>query len=133
MRHSNRGIRAERNQEGVAMRRILQKRARPCMIEGSQRRDAMADKPKDSGLERGLTSYGDRGFSLFLRKAFIKGAGYTDDALSRPVIGIVDTGSAFNPCHGTTPRRIEAIRRGVMLAGGLPVDFPTISIHESFA
>ena len=31
-----------------------------------------------SGLRQGLTSYGDRGFSLFLRKAFIKGAGYTD-------------------------------------------------------
>ena len=86
-----------------------------------------------AGFERGLTSYGDRGFSLFLRKAFIKGAGYTDDALSRPVIGIVNTGSAYNPCHGNTTQLIEAIRRGVMLAGGLPVDFPTISIHESFA
>ena len=58
---------------------------------------------KDKGLEKGLTSYGDRGFSLFLRKAFIKGAGYTDDALTRPVIGIVNTGSAYNPCHGNAP------------------------------
>ena len=48
----------------------------------------------DTGLHRGLTSYGDRGFSLFLRKAFIKGAGYTDAALDRPVIGITSTGSA---------------------------------------
>src|SRR5690349_1410784 len=92
----------------------------------------MTDK-KDKGLEKGLTSYGDRDFSLFLRKAFIKGAGYTDDALSRPVVGIVNTGSAFNPCHGNAPQLIEAVKRGVMLAGGLPVDFPTISIHESFA
>src|SRR5689334_6707302 len=90
-------------------------------------------KEKDKGLEKGLTSYGDRDFSLFLRKAFIKGAGYTDDALSRPVVGIVNTGSAFNPCHGNAPQLIEAVKRGVMLAGGLPVDFPTISIHESFA
>src|ERR1051325_2479045 len=89
--------------------------------------------PKDKGLEKGLTSYGDRAFSLFLRKAFIKGAGYTDDALTRPVIGIVNTGSAFNPCHGNAPQLIDAVKRGVMLAGGLPVDFPTISIHESFA
>ena len=44
----------------------------------------MSDDKKDRGLEKGLTSYGDRDFSLFLRKAFIKGAGYTDDALSRP-------------------------------------------------
>src|SRR4029079_14938968 len=93
----------------------------------------MADDKKDKGLEKGLTSYGDRGFSLFLRKALIKGAGYSDAAVSRPVVGIVDTGSAFNPCHGNAPQLIDAVKRGVMLAGGLPVDFPTISIHESFA
>src|SRR6476660_4054066 len=86
-----------------------------------------------SGMRKGLTSYGDEGFSLFLRKAFIKGAGYTDAALDRPVIGITDTGSAYNPCHGNSPQLIEAVKRGVMLAGGLPMPFPTISIHESFA
>ena len=91
------------------------------------------DDKKGKGLEKGLTSYGDRDFSLFLRKAFIKGAGYTDDALSRPVVGIANTGSSYNPCHGNVPQLLEAVRRGVMLAGGLPVDFPTISIHESFA
>ena len=91
------------------------------------------DDKKGRGLEKGLTSYGDRDFSLFLRKAFIKGAGYTDDALSRPVVGIANTGSAYNPCHGNAPQLIEAVKRGVMLAGGLPVEFPTISIHESFA
>jgi dihydroxy-acid dehydratase len=93
----------------------------------------MSDDKKDRGLEKGLTSYGDRAFSLFLRKAFIKGAGYTDDALSRPVVGIVNTGSAYNPCHGNAPQLVEAVKRGVMLAGGLPIEFPTISIHESFA
>jgi len=90
-----------------------------------------SDDPK--GLKKGLTSYGDAGFSLFLRKAFIKGAGYSDDALDRPVIGIANTGSSYNPCHGNMPQLIEAVRRGVMLAGGLPMDFPTISLHESFA
>lgn len=87
----------------------------------------------ETGLRKGLTSYGDQGFSLFLRKAFIKGAGYTDTALDRPVIGIANTGSSYNPCHGNAPQLIEAVKRGVLLAGGLPMDFPTISIHESFA
>src|SRR6186997_1319886 len=91
------------------------------------------DDKKDRGLEKGLTSYGDRDFSLFLRKAFIKGAGYTDDALSRPVVGIANTGSSYNPCHGNAPQLLEAVKRGVMLSGGLPIEFPTISIHESFA
>ena len=86
-----------------------------------------------SGMSKGLTSYGDREFSLFLRKAFIKGAGYSDSALERPVIGIADTGSAYNPCHGNAPQLVAAVERGVMLAGGLPMRFPTISIHESFA
>ena len=93
----------------------------------------MGEKKDDHGLEKGLTSYGDRAFSLFLRKAFIKGAGYTDDALTRPVVGIANTASAFNPCHGNAPQLVEAVKRGVMLAGGLPIEFPTISIHESFA
>lgn len=86
-----------------------------------------------AGLSQGLTNYGDRGFSLFMRKAFIKGAGYTDSALDRPVIGIVNTGSAYNPCHGNMPQLIEAVKRGIMLSGGLPMDFPTISLHESFS
>lgn len=91
----------------------------------------MSNDPQ--GLKKGLTNYGDSGFSLFLRKAFIKGAGYTDDALDRPVIGITNTGSSYNPCHGNMPQLIEAVKRGIMLAGGLPMDFPTISIHESFS
>ncbi|MPW22098.1 dihydroxy-acid dehydratase [Paraburkholderia sp. CNPSo 3157] len=94
---------------------------------------ANATSNDKTGLRRGLTNYGDNGFSLFLRKAFIKGAGFTDRALDRPVVGIVNTGSAFNPCHGNAPQLIEAVKRGVMLAGGLPMDFPTISIHESFS
>ncbi|APR38675.1 IlvD/Edd family dehydratase [Paraburkholderia sp. SOS3] len=94
---------------------------------------ANATSNDKTGLRRGLTNYGDNGFSLFLRKAFIKGAGFTDGALDRPVVGIVNTGSAYNPCHGNAPQLIEAVKRGVMLAGGLPMDFPTISIHESFS
>ena len=86
-----------------------------------------------SGFRQGLTSYGDQGFSLFLRKAFIKGAGYTDAALDKPVIGIANTASAYNPCHGNSPQLIEALERGILLAGGLPMTFPTISLHESFA
>jgi dihydroxy-acid dehydratase len=80
-----------------------------------------------------LTSYGDADFSLFLRKAFIKAMGFSEAALDRPIVGITNTYSDFNPCHGNVPQLIEAARRGVMLAGGLPMVFPTMSIHESFA
>lgn len=86
-----------------------------------------------SGMRKGLTSYGDKDFSLFLRKAFIKAMGYSDDALDRPIVGITNTYSDFNPCHGNVPQLIEAVKRGAMLAGAMPMEFPTISIHESFA
>src|SRR3978361_2536234 len=85
------------------------------------------------GLRKGLTAYGDAGFSLFLRKAFIKAMGYSDDALERPIVGITNTYSDYNPCHGNVPALIEAVKRGGMLAGAMPMVFPTISIHESFA
>jgi dihydroxy-acid dehydratase len=85
------------------------------------------------GLRKGLTSYGDAGFSLFLRKAFIKAMGYSDDALDRAIVGITNTHSDYNPCHGNVPEIIEAVKRGVMLAGAMPMVFPTISIAESFS
>ncbi len=89
--------------------------------------------PAKSGMRRGLTAYGDEAFSLFLRTAFIKAMGYSDDALERPIVGITNTYSGFNACHRTVPELIDAVQRGVMLAGGLPVEFPTITLHESFA
>lgn len=86
-----------------------------------------------TGLRQGLASYGDAHFSLFLRKAFVKALGYSEDALSRPIIGIINTYSAFNPCHANVPQLIEAAKRGIQLNGGLAIEFPTISIHESFS
>src|SRR5437868_6519018 len=85
------------------------------------------------GLRKGLASYGDAGFSLFLRKAFIKAMGYSNDALDRPIVGITDTYSDYNPCHGNVPQILEAVKRGVMLSGAMPMVFPTISIAESFS
>ena len=89
------------------------------------------NEPK--GMRRNLANYGDAGFSVFLRKAFIKALGYSDDALERPIIGIVDTGSGYNACHANMPDLVEAAKRGVMLSGGIPIPFPVISIQESFS
>lgn len=86
-----------------------------------------------SDLRQGLTSYGDAHFSLFLRKVFIKALGYSEDALFRPIVGIINTYSGFNPCHANVPQLIEAAKRGVQLNGGLAIEFPTISVHESFS
>ena len=87
---------------------------------------------KTRGFSDKLPSYGDAEFSKYLRTVFLKSMGYTDEALERPIIGIANTYSAYNSCHATVPTLIEAIKRGVMIAGGLPFEFPVISLHESF-
>jgi dihydroxy-acid dehydratase len=86
----------------------------------------------ETGLSRGLTSYGDREFSLYLRRTFAKSMGYSDAMLERPIVGIATAASGFNNCHRTTPELVTAVSRGVLAAGGLPLDFPTISLGEPF-
>ena len=85
-----------------------------------------------TGLARGLTNYGDRDFALYLRRSFARSMGYSASALARPIIGLANSASGFNNCHRHFPELLEALRRGVLSAGGLPVDFPTISLGEVF-
>ena len=89
----------------------------------------MTEKPKH-GLARGAANYGDPEFALYLRRSFAASMGYSRQALERPVIGIADTASDYNNCHRTVPELVEAVKRGVMLAGGLPLAFPTVSLCE---
>jgi dihydroxy-acid dehydratase len=85
----------------------------------------------ECGFLRGLQSYGDRDFSIYMRRAFAKSMGYSGDELKRPVVGIAFTHSRFNPCHRHFPELLDAVKRGVAAAGGLALEFPTISLHES--
>src|SRR5712692_5620291 len=84
------------------------------------------------GLAQGLTNYGDPDFALYLRRSFAKSMGYSSAALERPIVGIADSGSGFNNCHRHLPELIDAVKRGVLAAGALPVEFPTISLGEVF-
>jgi dihydroxy-acid dehydratase len=87
---------------------------------------------KDEGLARGLTNYGDRDFSLYLRRSFALSMGYSTDVLRKRVVGIAYTPSGFNNCHRHFPDLLQAVKRGVLMAGGLPIEFPTISLGEVF-
>jgi dihydroxy-acid dehydratase len=78
----------------------------------------------------GATSYGDEGFSAFLRGAFLAGAGFDKADLGRPLVGITDLRSDYNPCHRQVPQILEHVKRGVLEAGGLPMVFPTTSLGE---
>jgi len=67
-----------------------------------------------------------------MRRAFLASAGFDGDDLERPIVGVLDTSSDFNPCHRDMPALVEAVKRGVLQAGGLPFAFPTASLHEIF-
>jgi len=92
----------------------------------------MSGTKKEKGLSRGLTNYGDPAFSLYLRRSFAKSMGYSGEMLSRPVVGVAGSGSGFNNCHRHFPELVEAVKRGVLAAGGLPLEFPTVSLGEVF-
>ena len=86
--------------------------------------------PPVTGIDRNLTHYADPGFSRYLRRAFLASAGYDEADLERPVIGIADTSSDYTTCHRAMPQLVEAVKRGVLEAGGLPLVFPTLSLGE---
>jgi dihydroxy-acid dehydratase len=85
-----------------------------------------------SFLRNKPTSYGDPGFSAFVRKAFSRHLGFDDQDFEKPVIGICNTFSEINRCHAHFPAIVAAVKRGVLMAGGIPLEFPTISLGEIF-
>ena len=90
------------------------------------------DEKKPLGISKGLTNYGDQAFSLYLRRSFALSTGLSSELLSKPVVGIATSPSGYNHCHRHFPELIEAVKRGVLAAGALPIDFPTISLAEAF-
>ena len=89
-------------------------------------------KEKKVGFSKGLTNYGDQDFSLYLRNSFAASMGYSKEVLKKPIVGIANSYSGFNNCHRHFPELLEAVKRGVLLGGGLPIEFPTISLGEVF-
>src|SRR5260370_16007527 len=103
---------------------------KPSLKKPSLKKQSLGNE-MTKGLRSRLAQYGDEEFALFLRRGFLKGAGFTDDALDRPIVGILSTASDFNPCHKTAPQVADAISRRVRLAGALPFVFPPVSRRET--
>src|SRR5262245_49047031 len=87
----------------------------------------MNDRP--TGIANGLTNYGDRDFSLYLRRSFAQSMGYSRAELRKPVVGIAYTASGFNNCHRHFPELLEAVKRGVLTDCALPVAFLSLSLR----
>ncbi|NDW02389.1 L-arabinonate dehydratase [Salipiger sp. PrR002] len=59
--------------------------------------------------------------------------GYSEEEFrDKPIIGILNTWSELNSCHSHFPERVKDVKRGVLQAGGLPVEMPALSVDESF-
>lgn len=83
--------------------------------------------------QSGGALFHDEGQDGMLHRAFLRGAGHDGEAVRRsPVIGIANSQSELNPCNGGLDELAEAVKEGIRAAGGLPLEFPTISISEPF-
>ncbi len=83
-------------------------------------------------MQRSEYFFAESGVAGFMHRAFAKAMGFDDQDLGRPVIGICNTRSDLNSCHGNLGDLAEAVKRGVLQEGGLPLEFPTISLGEMF-
>lgn len=72
-----------------------------------------------------LRSFGHRSRIMQMGYASVEWTG-------KPLIAIVNTWSDINPCHAHFKHRVEDVKRGVLQAGGLPIELPAISVSESF-
>jgi L-arabonate dehydrase len=69
----------------------------------------------------------------FARRTYIRSAGFNSDVFdNKPVIGICNSWSELNSCNLGLREVAEAVKRGVWAAGGFPLEFPTISLGETF-
>ena len=76
--------------------------------------------------------FGGTDLAGFIHRASLHGEGISRNALAgRPVIGICNSWSELVNCNLHFRGLAEAVKRGVLLAGGLPLEFPTISLGEN--
>ncbi|NRR32429.1 dihydroxy-acid dehydratase [Oxalobacteraceae bacterium] len=76
--------------------------------------------------------FGGTSKDAFIHRSWMKNQGIPDDSFDgRPVIGICNTWSELTPCNGHFRQLAEKVKQGVLQAGGLPLEFPAMSLGES--
>ena len=88
--------------------------------------------PKDKPPLRSSRSYGGKDKDGFIHRSWMKSQGFPADVFDgRPVIGICNTWSELTPCNAGLRDVAEHVKRGVWEAGGLPLEFPAMSLGET--
>jgi len=75
--------------------------------------------------------FGKKGRDGFIYRAWMKNQGIPDDEFGKPVIGICNTWSELTPCNAHFRELAESVKKGVIQAGGFPVEFPVMSLGET--
>ncbi|SHO66645.1 dihydroxy-acid dehydratase [Pseudoxanthobacter soli DSM 19599] len=89
----------------------------------------MSDEPRKL---RSSAWFGGAGKNAFMHRSWMKNEGLPPDVFDgRPVIGICNTWSELTPCNAHLRELAERVKRGVYEAGGLPLEFPVMSLGES--
>lgn len=87
-------------------------------------------KPEDLRSHRWL---GVDDLRAFGHRSRLRQIGYDQaDWAGKPVIGIINTWSEINPCHAHFPERVQWIKKGILQAGGFPIELPALSLSEPF-
>jgi dihydroxy-acid dehydratase len=93
----------------------------------------MATRRKTPEELRSYRWLGRDNLRAFGHRSRLKQFGYDrDDWAGKPVIGILNTWSEINACHGHLRARAEDVKRGVWQAGGFPIELPAMSLAEPF-
>src|SRR5689334_815867 len=71
-----------------------------------------------------------KGVSRAPARAMLKGAGFTDADLDRPLIGIANTWTEITPCNMHLRELAAAVKQGVRASGGTPIEFNTIAVSD---
>ncbi|MCX2963233.1 dihydroxy-acid dehydratase [Gordonia aquimaris] len=89
--------------------------------------------PQESVSQTTGELFSAKGFDGFLARAFMTAEGFSPEAVGqRPVIGIANSWSELTPCNAGLRELAAAVKRGVIAAGGFPLEFPTISLSEPY-
>ena len=93
----------------------------------------MSKKTKTAKSRKNLRSanwFAPDNLRAFGHRSRARQMGWSDDDFGRPVIAIINTWNELNTCHTHFPERVADIKRGIIEAGGVPVELPAISLGE---
>jgi len=92
-----------------------------------------SNRPKSYQDLRSFRWFGATDLRSFGHRSRAKQMGYDEqDWAGKPVIGIINTWSDINPCHAHFKLRVEEVKRGILQAGGFPLELPAMSLSEPY-